>query len=125
MSNITVATLPRISREELAGYIRAKKTGVTIIDVRDSDYIGGHIIGCNNVPVHTHDYKMPELVRTLADQETVIFHCALSQQRGPTSALRYLREREKMSTSGRLGEGDDQKQKVYVLEGGFVKWQEV
>ncbi|KAK5117907.1 hypothetical protein LTR85_008681 [Meristemomyces frigidus] len=128
MSNITIATLPRISREQLAEYIRAKKTGVTIIDVRDSDYIGGHIIGCNNVPVHTHDFKMPELVRTLADQEAVIFHCALSQQRGPTSALRYLRERERMNEKGQLGtaEGaEDRKQKVYVLEGGFVKWQEV
>ncbi|KAK4544070.1 hypothetical protein LTR36_004568 [Oleoguttula mirabilis] len=127
MSNSTIATLPRISREQLAEFIRGKKPGVTVIDVRDSDYIGGHIIGCNNVPVHTHDYKMPELVRTLADQEAVVFHCALSQQRGPTSALRYIREREKISEKGQLGvgKGEAKGQKVYVLEGGFVRWQEV
>lgn len=128
MSSFTVASLPRISREKLAGFIQAKKPGVTVIDVRDSDYIGGHIVGCQNVPVHTHDYRMPELVRTLKDQDTVIFHCALSQQRGPSSALKYLRERERLNNKGELGiadDGSDRKQHVYVLEGGFVKWQEV
>jgi len=128
MSSYTVASLPRISREQLADYIRAKKPGVTIIDVRDSDYIGGHIFGCQNIPVNTHEYRMPELVRTLADQEAVVFHCALSQQRGPSSALKYLRERERMGNTGQLGsskDGEEPKQKVYVLEGGFVKWQEM
>ena len=62
---------------------------------------------------------MPELVRTLADKEQVIFHCALSQQRGPSAALRYARERERT-----LGEEGSRKQQVYVLEGGFVQWQE-
>ena len=116
MSSYTVANLPRISKEQLADYIRTKKPGVTVIDVRDSDYIGGHIIGCQNVPTNTHDYKMPELVRTLGNQEAVIFHCSLSQQRGPSSALKYLREKERM--------GKEDGQKVYVLEGGFSKWQE-
>ena len=65
--------------------------------------------------------KIPELVRTLADKEKVIFHCALSQQRGPSAALKYARERERMLG----GEGEEShKQEVYVLEGGFVQWQE-
>ncbi|RMZ16917.1 hypothetical protein D0862_01060 [Hortaea werneckii] len=121
MSSYSVGSLKYISREQLADYIRAKKPGVSVIDVRDSDYIGGHIMGCQNVPVQTHDFKMPELARTLADQEAVIFHCSLSQQRGPKSALNYLRERERM---GMTKDGGDEKQKVYVLEGGFSKWQE-
>lgn len=62
---------------------------------------------------------MPELVRTLKDKEKVVFHCALSQQRGPSAALRYARERERT-----LGEEESKKQEVYVLEGGFVRWQE-
>ena len=85
-----------------------------------------------------------------------MFHCALSQQRGPTAALRYLRERarevekrdgrkakveEVRSAEGVVrgteggedweGWGDEKKaegrvkgQEVYVLDGGFVKWQE-
>jgi len=52
----------------------------------------------------------------------VVFHCALSQQRGPAAALRYARERERL-----LGADEVQKstQRIYVLDGGFVKWQEI
>ena len=72
---------------------------------------------------------MSELVRTLRDQDTVVFHCSLSQQRGPGSALRYLRERQSMVQGGRAGERKDGKpleeaQKVLVLDGGFSKWQQ-
>jgi rhodanese-related sulfurtransferase len=56
---------------------------------------------------------MPTLARRLQDKKTVVFHCALSQQRGPSAALRYLRE-------GNVPEG----QEVMVLDRGFVGWQE-
>jgi rhodanese-related sulfurtransferase len=149
MSNITINNLARISRNELASLLlqeQQKQTSSTtttatstpasssssssstttqstlaIIDVRDSDYIGGHIVSSTNIPSSTLDYRIPELIRTLRDKEVVVFHCALSQQRGPSAALRYLREKE------RLGDGKDgkKKQEVFVLDGGFVKWQEV
>lgn len=130
MSAYNIANLPRMSREKLAELVRAKHPGLTVIDVRDSDYIGGHILNGINVPVASHDYRMPELVRTLKDKDTVVFHCALSQQRGPSSALRYLREKERLEGGKAEGSGDGQGvveggQTVYVLEGGFVKWQEV
>lgn len=130
MSLYTIADLPRISREKLASLIRSKSPTLAVIDVRDSDYIGGHIVNGLNVPTHTHDYRMPELVRTLKDKDTVVFHCALSQQRGPSSALRYLREKERLEgakpATSEDGEGvKEGKQTVYVLEGGFVQWQEV
>jgi len=86
---------------------------------------------------------MPELVRELKDKEKVVFHCALSQQRGPSAALRYLRERERMfpvssevpaeaskdTSTNPVSEDaasskSPAKQKVYVLDGGFVQWQE-
>ncbi|KXL42792.1 hypothetical protein M433DRAFT_54669, partial [Acidomyces richmondensis BFW] len=115
--------------EELAQLIRTKNPGVAVIDVRGDDFIGGHILGCQHVPVHEHEYRMPELVRTLKDFDMVVFHCALSQQRGPSSALKYLRTREGMVENGRVEARKDGKaltegQKVYVLEGGFLKWQE-
>jgi len=131
MSNLTIASLKYITREKLADLVRAKSPSLAVIDVRDNDYIGGHIAGGQNVPVNSHDYRIPELVRTLQDKDTIVFHCALSQQRGPTSALRYLRERERMlgGTVGKEDAGASQTtavkgQAVYVLEGGFVKWQE-
>jgi len=142
-TEFNISTLPRISRESLASLLKDKHPSTAIIDVRDSDYIGGHIAGGTNVPSNTHDFKMPELVRTLEGKEVVVFHCALSQQRGPKAALRYLREKERMGgkdgkketeaeqeaevVEGKEGEeGVKVKgQTVYVLDGGFAKWQEV
>ena len=129
---VSVTDVRRISPQELSPLVREKSQSLAVIDVRDSDYVGGHILGGTNVPTHTHDYKMPQLVRELKDKETVVFHCALSQQRGPSSALKYLRERERLLSvsadkkDGGAGETPEVKgQTVYVLDGGFVKWQEM
>lgn len=100
------------------------------------DYIGGHIKGSTNVPSAQLDAMMPTLVRKLKDKKTVVFHCALSQQRGPSAALKYLREKDghlqtlELSSSREGGDAKESSgaavaQEVYVLEKGFVGWQEV
>lgn len=153
MSTISLSNLEYISREDLAKRMQdaQTKTGSTplppniaVIDVRDSDHIGGHIRGSTWVPSSQLDYKTPELIRTLRSKELVVFHCALSQQRGPSAALRYLREKERLdSDSGVQSKGDvvevseavekegkdeevkeQKKQRVVVLRGGFTEWQE-
>lgn len=153
MSNITLSDLTYVSREELADKLRNSSSApqfpdnLAIIDVRDSDHIGGHIRGSTWVPSGELDYKMPELLRTLKDKEIVVFHCALSQQRGPSAALRYLREKRRLDPASttvtkdgkeikeadrleKEGEGNGEKdeerreQKVMVLRGGFTEWQE-
>jgi Cdc25 family phosphatase len=154
---ITITSLARITRESLADRLLSRQLGddndddnsLAVIDVRDSDFVGGHIRGCTNVPSGSLDYALPQLVRELRDKRTVVFHCALSQQRGPGAALRYLRERARLGLddavgSAEAGEGGGEGlsaeaqgesapdgdarpvkgQKVYVLDGGFVKWQE-
>ncbi|KAE8158356.1 Rhodanese-like domain-containing protein [Aspergillus tamarii] len=121
MSSITIATLPRMSRDALSALLLSTSTPskLAIVDVRDSDHVGGHIFSSTWVPSSSLDVRLPELIRTLKDKEKVVFHCALSQQRGPSAALRYARERERV-----LGAEESQKQEVFVLEGGFVQWQE-
>lgn len=86
------------------------------------DYLGGHIKGGINMPSNTLEYMMPTLVRRLEDKKTVVFHCALSQQRGPSAALNYLREREQMERRKPAGQ-PAKPQTVYVLDGGFSGWQ--
>ena len=118
--------------------------GIAIIDVRDSDHVGGHIANSLHVPLPSLEAQMPTLLRKCEDKEVVIFHCALSQQRGPSAALKYLRaksekalkENKSEDGSRRDGspvEGEDasanakvspKEQEVLVLDGGFVKWQE-
>lgn len=146
MSSITLGNLSYISREELAEQLKASPSApslpsnLAIVDVRDSDHIGGHIRGSTWVPSNELDYKTPELVRTLKDKDVVVFHCALSQQRGPSAALRYLRERERLEPGSKTVAKDGEvvkedreegkkeeggkAQKVLVLRGGFTQWQE-
>ncbi|KAI0388606.1 Rhodanese-like protein [Xylariaceae sp. FL0594] len=96
---------------------------IAVVDVRDGDHVGGHIRSSLHFPSASLDATMPTLVRKLADKDTVVFHCALSQQRGPGAALKYLREREAAAAGN--GEGAKKEQKVFVLDRGFVGWQEV
>lgn len=138
MSNLTIATLPRISSQALAALVRTQPptapgtSGTTnssdhpspslaIIDVRDHDHIGGHIRTSKHYPSATLDAHLPELLRTLADKDVVVFHCMLSQQRGPGAALRYARSREEAVCAGHL---EGKAQKVVVLERGFEAWQQ-
>ncbi|KAI9893249.1 MAG: hypothetical protein M1814_000377 [Vezdaea aestivalis] len=145
----TGTALNLISRERLASIIQSPVVdtkSVAIIDVRDADHVGGQISQSTWVPSGTLDHKLPELVRNLQGKQTVVFHCALSQQRGPGAALRYLKERDRLlgldpkkpvngsktdaETEDQEGEGDgkvskeEMGQQVFVLDGGFVKWQE-
>lgn len=99
-----------------------------------TDHIGGHIQGSLHFPSRTLDATMPTLLRKLEGKETVVFHCALSQQRGPGAALRYLREREaaaarkgkgaKGEVEEEEGQGKGKDQTVFILDRGFVGWQE-
>ena len=99
----TVATLRRLSREQLSALLLSHDASkLAIIDVRDDDHVGGHIRSSTHVPSSSLDYRIPEIVRTMAAKEIVVFHCALSQQRGPAAALRYMREKESRMENGKL-----------------------
>ncbi|KAM0321795.1 hypothetical protein ACHAQA_009892 [Verticillium albo-atrum] len=128
MSTISLANLQRISAKNLSELILAEQTAATdptvaVVDVRDEDYLGGHIKGGINMPSATLDVMMPTLVRRMQDKKTVVFHCALSQQRGPSAALKYLRERDQMLRKQNPSVLENQT--VYVLDLGFTGWQEV
>ncbi|OAA76543.1 Rhodanese-like protein [Akanthomyces lecanii RCEF 1005] len=121
----SIASLKRISAKDLSERILAERDAAeptyAIVDVRDDDYIGGHIRGGIHAASAQLDVMMPTLLRRLQDKKTVVFHCALSQQRGPSAALRYLRERVVAADSETPGETD---QEVLVLDRGFEGWQQ-
>ncbi|KAL8941700.1 MAG: hypothetical protein Q9216_002073, partial [Gyalolechia sp. 2 TL-2023] len=85
----TLPTLHRMTSQTLSTLLLSPTSSATlaIIDVRDSDHAGGHIRSSLHVPSSTLDHRLPELVRTLKCKEKVVFHCALSQQRGPGAAM--------------------------------------
>lgn len=70
--------------QELSKIIKSNKVprkDYLVVDVRDSDFIGGHIVNCHNSPSTTFPDKLDDLVKDTNDVPQVIFHCALSQQR--------------------------------------------
>ncbi|KAK2027385.1 Rhodanese-like protein [Colletotrichum zoysiae] len=130
----SIGNLQRITADKLSTMLLAEQAAtnpsVAVVDVRDDDYIGGHIKGCINIPSRSLEAMMPTLVRRLEGKKTVVFHCALSQQRGPSAALRYLREFERLKASTKSSETGDETTNteppaVFVLDRGFVGWQEV
>ncbi|KAI0404529.1 Rhodanese-like protein [Xylaria palmicola] len=134
MSLITISGLERITASKLSEMLLAANAAsaggeqtvgqrIAVVDVRDDDHIGGHIRSSLHFPSQGLDATMPTLLRKLADKDTVIFHCALSQQRGPSAALRYLRERH--AAAAAKEPAANKPQKVYVLDRGFVGWQEI
>ncbi|OTB00585.1 hypothetical protein M426DRAFT_324243 [Hypoxylon sp. CI-4A] len=143
MTMVTISNLQRITASKLAEMLLANTSHpapdatIAIVDVRDDDHIGGHIKSSLHFPSRSLDATMPTLLRKLADKDVVVFHCALSQQRGPSAALRYLREKEaaeatngakttaKDTTAGKGDDASKPQQQVYVLDRGFVGWQEV
>ena len=61
-----------------------------IVDVRDDDYVGGHIPGTLNIPSRQLPSRVDSLVEELKDNEAIVFTCALSQQRGPNVFSRTI-----------------------------------
>ncbi|SCU79143.1 LAFA_0B01046g1_1 [Lachancea sp. 'fantastica'] len=127
MESRSIAAIKYIDAPELFKWLQlghsASNEPFRIIDVRGSDHVGGHIKGSFNVPyrqIRDDEDKCRELrdrLRSAAAGSSVVncvFHCALSQQRGPSAAMKFLRQ---------LGDDDLSKFKIYVLRGGFNHWQ--
>lgn len=126
MKSRTVASIKYIDASQLFSWMkRGSPTPFQVIDVRGSDYIGGHIREGWNYPYKKFGDSVPELLARLQEKRqsnsndaciNVVFHCAQSQQRGPSAAMKFLRE---------IPDPDLDKFEVCVLRGGFNNWQDL
>ncbi|KDQ62624.1 hypothetical protein JAAARDRAFT_54549 [Jaapia argillacea MUCL 33604] len=110
-----------ITPDDLTAIIKSDKVpnkDYVVIDVRDDDWHGGNIKGSHNFPSQTFLAKVDELVEKTKNVKTVIFHCLLSQMRGPKAARIYSEVRDMMQA-----EGADNDHEVLVLQGGFEVFQ--
>lgn len=118
----SLADLKYISAHTLRNWFRngSPNGKFAVIDVRDEDFIGGHIKGCLHYPAATFEETLPDLQLKLKQNgiKDVVFHCALSQVRGPSSTLKFLRSNNESN--------DDELKllRVHVLKGGFTRWQQ-
>lgn len=93
-----------IERTTLAPLVQSGQ--VTIIDVRNEDYVGGHIPSALNIP-YGEEWEEEEFLDEVLERvkqtgrDKIVFHCMKSQQRGPYCARQFARRLEaREETSG-------------------------
>lgn len=105
-----------ITAEELAESLRGGRENVIVVDARDEDRAGGHIKGS----VHTGSAEMMGNTRHYAQlwatADKVVFHCMMSQVRGPKCARLFTDALAHVVPKG------ETKPAVFVLEGGFQQF---
>ncbi|CDZ97502.1 M-phase inducer phosphatase [Phaffia rhodozyma] len=115
------ATDSEFNHWDLAALIKSESSATVekkyaIVDVRDSDFRGGNIPGCFRLPSReANAEKYAQLAVELKDKEHVVFHCVMSQVRGPKAATRYAEALAKAYP--------ESKQEVHILREGFAGFQ--
>ena len=103
------SSLPYLTGHELLQIIKANKSYL-IIDTRDSDFNeNGHIKGALNLPLKSAS-RLDSHYKVLSKFKVLVFHCALSQVRGPKAAKIYLQY---------LIDNNLETQQVFVLQDGY------
>ncbi|GAB4823907.1 hypothetical protein N2152v2_010953 [Parachlorella kessleri] len=100
------------------------RSKLLVVDVRDDDYVGGHIVGGTRFSVDNfQDDDWRQLVDGFIkreilsrDLETVVVHCFLCQQRGPFCAKRL---------ASRLQNLELEEPRVCILRNGFKGFKEL
>ncbi|CAM6123964.1 unnamed protein product [Calypogeia fissa] len=100
-------------------FARLRDPSVAVVDVRDEERkYDGHIAGSLHYPSEAFENKIPDLLKDLKGKDTVVFHCAKSQIRGPTCARTLVEHLNNASSAGTA----EKTPKVLVLERGFDGW---
>lgn len=99
-----------IKQDELLNKI-IHNENILLIDLREDDYIGGHIKNSVNIPANTFSNNIDRVLRLLDKYNYVIFYCQESLKRSPRCSNILLSEIS-----------DNKDKQIYILEGGFYNW---
>ncbi|KAI0036535.1 Rhodanese-like domain-containing protein [Vararia minispora EC-137] len=116
-----ITNVPLTSSQELARIMKSDRQphkDYVVVDVRDNDRIGGHILHSHHSPSADFLDSVNDLVEKTKDVPTVIFHCALSQARGPKAARIFAETCDNLRV-----EGKHPSQDICILRGGFTDFQ--
>ncbi|KAH7512010.1 dual specificity phosphatase Cdc25 [Ziziphus jujuba] len=93
------------------------RPNIAIIDVRDDERsYDGHIAGSLHYASDTFSDKISNLIQEVKGKDTLVFHCALSQVRGPTCARKFVNHLQEIKDDAGI-------KNVLVLERGFNGWE--
>lgn len=101
--------------------LRISITSVYALNDRDEERaFDGHIAGSMHFSSSTFEENLPKLIEEVKNKETVVFHCAFSQVRGPTCARKLSEHLNNAKTEGKI----EKVPSIVVLERGFNGWAE-
>lgn len=109
-----MSAISYISVKDLSAKLRAGEP-VVVVDVRDDDRAGGHIKGSTHVPAYDFKRAVPHFLSLWAAKDAVVFHCMMSQMRGPSCARAFANAAEEAAKTSNV----DKMPQVMILEGGF------
>ncbi|TQE07888.1 hypothetical protein C1H46_006537 [Malus baccata] len=93
------------------------RPNIAIIDVRDDERsCDGHIAGSLHYPSGNFYDKISNLAQDVKGKDTLVFHCALSQVRGPSCARKFANYLEEVKEETGIKD-------ILILERGFNVWQ--
>ncbi|KAL6987333.1 cell division cycle-related protein [Sarracenia purpurea var. burkii] len=93
------------------------RPNIAVVDVRDDERsCDGHIAGSLHYASDTFSEKIPSLVQAVKGKDTLVFHCALSQVRGPKCARRLANYLTVLKEDTGI-------KNIMVLERGFNGWE--
>ncbi|XP_059462246.1 dual specificity phosphatase Cdc25 [Corylus avellana] len=94
-----------------------RRPNIAIIDVRDDERsYDGHISGSLHYASDTFSDKISNLIQEVKGKDTLVFHCALSQVRGPTCARKFANHLEEIKDDAGI-------KNILILERGFNGWE--
>ncbi|KAI3706716.1 hypothetical protein L6452_24642 [Arctium lappa] len=94
-----------------------ERANIAIVDVRDDERsYDGHIVGSLHFASDTFQDRIPNLVQAAKGKDTLVFHCALSQVRGPKCARRFADYLVEAKENAGI-------KNIMVLERGYNGWE--
>ncbi|KAK4833479.1 hypothetical protein QYF36_005666 [Acer negundo] len=94
-----------------------RRPNLAIVDVRDDERsYDGHITGSLHYASGSFTDKISNLIQEVKGKDTLVFHCALSQVRGPTCARRLANYLDEVKEDTGI-------KNIFVLERGFNGWE--
>ncbi|KAJ4833616.1 cell division cycle- protein [Turnera subulata] len=94
-----------------------RRPNIAIIDVRDEERnYDGHIPGSLHYASGSFIDRISNLVQEVKGKDTLVFHCALSQVRGPSCARKFANYLEELKEDAGI-------KSILVLERGYNGWE--
>ncbi|CAL8993044.1 unnamed protein product, partial [Prunus brigantina] len=94
-----------------------RRPNIAIIDVRDDERShDGHIAGSLHYASGNFYEKISNLVQDVKGKDTLVFHCVLSQVRGPSCARKFANYLEEAKEDTGIKD-------ILILERGFSGWE--